>query len=163
MADSEPSLLTAPAAAAGWVLTALSQSQLTEIGREIKQAFVSLAQVGIDASPVQVIDALERSYLVLRSRTQSELGNQSTEIARVGFLWAHQVVRQCAWRWTSVSADAQPNPAIVSPDAAHVCLPIDLLATALLERQRCPLKRVYQHIVDGPLPAAAPGALRVLL
>lgn len=146
-----------------WVVKPLSPPQLNEIGREIKQAFVQLAQVDIAASPVQVIDALERSYLMLRSRAAEGLGQKSTDIARLGFLWAHQVVRQCEWHWKSVSADALPNPAIVSPDLAHVCFPVDLVATALVEKQKSPLKNLYQRIAAGPLPQATPGALRVLL
>lgn len=146
-----------------WVVTQLSESQLTQIGREIKQAFVSLAQVDIAATPPQVIDALERSYLVLRSRSGQELSALSTDIARLAFLWAHQVVRACDWRWQSVSTDAQTNPAIVSADGAHVCFPVDLVAMALVEKQKSPLKRVFQSIAQGPLPESSPGALRVII
>ncbi|MBX7115504.1 MAG: hypothetical protein K1X64_14335 [Myxococcaceae bacterium] len=148
---------------AAWVVQPLSAPHLYEIGREIKQAFVQLAQLDIAASPVQVVDVLERSYVMLRSRAADGLGQASTDIARLGFLWAHQVVRQCAWSWKSVSADARPHPAIVSPDLAHVCFPVDLVATALVEKQKSPLKTLYQRIAAGPLPPAPPGALRVLL
>lgn len=100
------------------------------------------------------LEALERSFDAVRT---GDAGRE--ELSYLAFVWADEVIAAAQWRWASVSSDGTLNPAIVSPDKRHACVPVDCVLSLLQGDAPRPLTQLYEQIRSGQLPESTPGAL----
>jgi hypothetical protein len=101
----------------------------------------------VPEAPEQVVAGLERVLLFLKQ--QQEPSKQARQVASLAFAWGAQVVRATPWRWMSVSEDGSVNPALVSPDRAKACLPVDVVTMLAMKQGNASLSGLYRCIVEG--------------
>jgi len=133
-------------------ITELSEQHRGEIARAAQRALSQWAKDG-PAEPARVVQVLERVLLFLKQNGGPT--RQADHVTSLAFAWGEQVAQSSGWRWMNVSDDGGVNPGLVSPDGAHACLPVDVVAVRVMQVRQPTLSALYRRIVEGPLPAAA--------
>ncbi len=126
--------------------TPLSTDHLAQLERAVALALPQWLKP-VPEAPEQIVAGLERVLLFLKQ--QQEPSKQARQVASLAFAWGAQVVRASPWRWMSVSEDGSVNPALVSPDGARACLPVDVVTLLALRQSGVTLSGLYRSIVEG--------------
>lgn len=134
-------------------VTELSAQHQGEIARAAQRALAQWAK-DVPPEPFRVVQVLERVLLFLKQNGGPS--RQADHVTSLAFAWGEQVVAQAAWRWVNLADDGGVNPGLVSPDGAHGCLPVDLVAVRVMQVRSPSLSALFRRIVEGPLPP--PGA-----
>ena len=129
----------------------LSSSHLKELQNLVDRGR-ELIVTGDDA-----LDCLER---VLEDVKRGESSREALSL--VAFVWADEVIAKAKWRWVSLSPDGRLNPAIVSPDKAHACVPIDLVLSMVEAVSDETLRSMFEKICGGGLPPSPAGTLAIV-
>lgn len=124
----------------------LSDEHLKQLDRAVELALPQWLKP-VPEAPEQVVLGLERVLLFLKQ--QQEPSKQARQVASLAFAWGAQVVRATPWRWMSVSEDGSVNPALVSPDGAKACLPVDVVTMLAMKQGSTSLSGLYRSILEG--------------
>ena len=114
--------------------------------------------------PGALPDAIVRAIAsALPDGTEPTSEDEQADLAfELGVLWGDQIVRTAGWEWMELSWETWSAPAIVSPDRAHACFPMRLIADAIETDRPALVEQVFRRIRRGDLPDAEPGDLAVI-